>query len=133
MLTLAGKLNTQDPGTLAEDFEADRVNGAFRGQMLARSITKVAVRAQSLVVTGRMRYASSTMAGEAVSEGEPVTVRPKLALVGFGWNKKGTGHEVLSLKDLFYSAMHRDGTTIPTFNERRRMWSLIPRICAIEM
>jgi hypothetical protein len=41
------------------------------------------------------------MARKAISQGEPITMRPEFALMGFGWYEEGTGHETFSLQPLF--------------------------------
>jgi hypothetical protein len=109
MGALAGKLHPQGrpvtaPPLTAPKLEADGVEVATGGQMPARGIaqvriTQIAVQAQGLLLAAAFCRARSAAPRKAISQRQPVAMRPEFALVGLGRNKVGTSQRTPSLQN----------------------------------
>ena len=86
MGALAGKLNPQNR-PLAPQHEPHCVKLRLDWKMHAGSISKVALPAQGLVIAARLRRVNTAVARKAVSQREPMPMRPELPFVGFSRNE----------------------------------------------
>jgi hypothetical protein len=106
MRVLAGKLHPQYCRTLAPHYKANRIERdatrkmhtpatVFRGSRLCRAqirVTQIAVHAQGFIVAAGIWCLCSAASGEAISQRQPLAMRPELTRVNFRRNEVGTGH-----------------------------------------